>query len=474
MQREPTYGVAENVEPSWRERMQMSIYDALGGSISPSDRARANSYSDIASNLVDWIPGAGDYIGINEAYTDFNRGNYGQAAIGGVATTLGAVPIVGDVAAKAVRTAGKQVIRAVDAAEELARRAKTRIITGGGQPFDPRFSPRKGSAPKSSGEWLSTPEQERLNAATFSYEGNPIDVPNVSIADFEGKPFITSMADRTSAGYSLTGINNTQLDNPIYMHGGQDYMFDQRNAGQVWASDPNVVESLRQRAQELKKQTGQDPIMLPWRMSPSGGDYATMTTDAMLEYNRKMLDPASAKKIDTLIREKGVRITKKNADGVSYPVDIKVPDFKGVLNPETAQQVANFSGDQRKAIQQIMDTYGRDAGGISRGEARLAVTDLTQYNAPAGGLQNAGIIYPDSNIILDSGHPTYSAGLAGEGVGRLKEDVMVHQLLPQVVKARGIPDARFPRQGAINDLRPLQMKPYSGIITQSMLRSIFD
>jgi hypothetical protein len=458
--------VAENVDPSLRERMMMSIYDVLGGSVSPSARARANSYSDIASNLVDWIPTAGEGIGASDAYADFNRGNYGQAAIGGAATMLGAVPVVGDAAAKAVRAAG--------AAEELAKRAKTRIVTGGGQPFDPRFSPRKGSAPKSSGEWLSTPEQERLNAATFSYEGNPIAVPSVSIADFEGKPFITSMADRTGTGYLLTGINNTWLDNPIYLHGGQDYMFDQRNAGQVWASDPNVVDSLRQRAQELKIQTGENPLILPWRMTPSGGDYATMTTDAMLEYNRKMLDPASAKKIDTLIQEKGVRITKKDAKGKPYTVVITVPEFKGILNPDTAQQVANLSGDQRKAIQQIMDTHGRDAGGISRGEARLAVTDSTQYNAPAGGLQNAGIIYPDSNIILDSGNPTYSAGLAGEGVGRLKEEVMVHQLLPQVVKNRGIPDARFPRQGAINDLRPLQMKPYSGIITQSMLRSIFD
>ena len=118
---QPTYGMAENVDPSLRERMMMSIYDVLGGSISPSARARANSYSDIASNLVDWIPTVGEGVGASDAYTDFNRGNYGQAAIGGAATMLGVVPVAGDAAAKVVRTAGKAV-RAAGAAEELAKR----------------------------------------------------------------------------------------------------------------------------------------------------------------------------------------------------------------------------------------------------------------------------------------------------------------------------------------------------------------
>lgn len=118
---QPTYGVAENVDPSLRERMMMSIYDVLGGSVSPSARARANSYSDIASNLVDWIPTAGEGVGASDAYTDFNRGNYGQAAIGGAATMLGVVPVAGDAAAKAVKKVGN-AIRSAEAIKEGAKR----------------------------------------------------------------------------------------------------------------------------------------------------------------------------------------------------------------------------------------------------------------------------------------------------------------------------------------------------------------
>jgi hypothetical protein len=41
--------------------------------------------------------------------------------------------------------------------------------------------------------------------------------------------------------------------------------------------------------------------------------------------------------------------------------------------------------------------------------------------------------------------------------------------LPDFVKERGIPDARSPRQ---TDIRALQMKPYSGIIDDKLLKSL--
>lgn len=109
----------EAIEPSLRDTIQQFIYDKMGGANSPEARARANRYSDIASSAVDWIPGVGDAVSASDALADYQRGNYGQAAIGAGLTALGAVPVVGDVAAKGVKTAAKEL-----ADTKLARAAK--------------------------------------------------------------------------------------------------------------------------------------------------------------------------------------------------------------------------------------------------------------------------------------------------------------------------------------------------------------
>ena len=84
--------------------------------------------------------------------------------------------------------------------------------------------------------------------------------------------------DRTDARGVLEGINNVELPSKVKLHGGQDYMFD--NAGEVWASGKSPVNSILKRATQLKKQTGEDPFLLPWRMAPSGSDFAHMTGES--------------------------------------------------------------------------------------------------------------------------------------------------------------------------------------------------
>ena len=396
---------------------------------------------------LDFTP-AGFAMDVQETGQALGRGDLIDAGI----SALGVVPVIGDVAKKGAQTA----------------RSALRGLSPRDVPFDDRFSPRKNSAPKASGDYLSLPERERLNQAQFSYIGNPIEAETTSIIDLEGRPFITTMSDRTGAGYSLAGVNDVQFDRPTYLHGGQDFMFD--NPDLVWASDPKVVNQMHAVAQELKKSTGQDPLFLPWRMAPTGGDYATMTTDVMYEYAHKNMDSDIAARIDKAIREDGINVSKKDAAGNTRSIQIIAPEWKGIKNSETAEQIATLSGDQRKMIQAILDRDGRDAGGISLGEARLAVSDPRQYNAPAGGLQNVGIV-DTARGVTTSTHPTYSGGLSGQGIGRLKEDVQAYQLLPELAQFRKLNDPRNPRA---TDLRALQMKPYSGIITESHLRKIFS
>jgi hypothetical protein len=111
----------------------------------------------------------------------------------------------------------------------------------------------------------------------------------------------------------------------------------------------------------------------------------------------------------------------------------------------------------------------RDAGGLNIGGARLSVSDPAQIAAQEGGVMNVGEIYANQPMLMQSSHPSYPRAVPGRGIGTLAEDKNIFELLPEVVQARGIPDPKNPRA---TDLRALQMKPYSGVITNELLKRL--
>lgn len=302
--------------------------------------------------------------------------------------------------------------------------------------FDPRFDPRKLEQTKIAN---TSPVVEQLNRTT---------PPTVSLADFEGRPFITSMSDRTAAGGDLLGVNDVMFKRPVHLYGGQDYMFN--NPNQVWASAQQAVSPIMKNAAMLKEITGQNPLYIPWRMAPTSGDFAHMTGESMLGYAEAAMGKADKKALNAAIK------------------DI-IPNWKGIDSVESVNQYRSAPKTARDSIMQIMDRDFRDAGSLNIGQARLSVTDPRQINAQEGGIMNVGEIFADKPMIMRSGHPSYPRGVAGQGIGTLADDRNIFELLPNVVKERGIANPTAPAQ---TDLRALQMKPYAGIITAKMLRDL--
>jgi hypothetical protein len=302
--------------------------------------------------------------------------------------------------------------------------------------FDPRYDPR-------------VLEQERLRGMTRDIQLNPgaANAPAVSLADFEGRPFITSMADRTAAGGKLVGINDVRFNRPVELRGGQDYMFN--NPGQVWASGQGPAKALMKYAEEVKSATGQNPLYLPYRMAPTGGDFAQMTGETMLAYADSAMGKIQKRSLDKSIKK-------------------MIPDWSGVSDPASVQQFRDAPDKVRKAVKNMMDTNFRNTGGLNIGGARLAVSDPAQLAAQEGGVMNVGEIFAGSPL-LRSTHPAYPGGVPGQGIGTLAEDVNVFELLPQVVQGRGIPDPKNPRA---SDLRAMQMHPYAGVITNQLLKRL--
>jgi hypothetical protein len=302
--------------------------------------------------------------------------------------------------------------------------------------FDPRYDPR-------------VLEQERLkNLSTQVQERGTQDVNRVPLSDLEGRGFVTTMSDRTRAGGLLEGINGVMFDSPVNLQGGQGYMFE--NPGQVWASAPGVVNQIMKEAGRVRQATGEEPLYIPWRMAPTGGDFAKKTGETMLAYASANMSKKSKRSLDKAMKE-------------------FIPDWSGVDSPDAISQYRSMSDRRRKAIKQMLDRDFRSEGGLGIGEARLSVSDPTQLTGKDAGVQNVGQIFTGRPSIVDSGHPSYPYGVPGEGLGSLNRDVGIFDLLPDVVRERGIPDSSAPRA---TDIRALQMKPYSGRIDESLLRDL--
>jgi hypothetical protein len=302
--------------------------------------------------------------------------------------------------------------------------------------FDPRYDPR-------------VLEQARMQALTRDIQVNPNakSGPAVSLADFEGRPFITSMADRTAAGGKLLGVENVQFNRPVEFLGGQDYMFN--NPGLVWSSGNTPAKALMKYADEVKSATGQNPIYLPYRMAPTGGDFAQFTGETMLAYADSAMGKTQKRQLDRSIKK-------------------FIPDWAGVSDPTSVAQFRDAPDAKRKAIKAMMDRDFRNEGGLNIGSARLAVSDPAQLAAQEGGIQNVGEIFA-GNALQKSTHPAYPGGVPGQGIGTLAEDHNIFELLPDVVKARGIPDPKNPRPA---DLRAMQMHPYAGVISNALLKRL--
>lgn len=327
----------------------------------------------------------------------------------------------------------------------------------GDEGFDPRFDDR-------------ALEQDRIANTQLDYNVRPFERPDVSIFDLEGKPFRLTMSDRTAAGRDLTGVEGVQYDIPINLQGGQDFMFSNPlgREGQVWAQDKGSTSKYLNSFLGLDGQPISDEVlMLPFRMAPTGGDFATMTSELMVTHARNNVSAKAKKQADKRIKE-------------------FYPEWKGIDNPESLQQISNMKGDPRKALINVMDKDLRNEGGLGIGQARLAVSDRSQYNALDTGLQNVGIATTDIVSVNrrgrptlerfeDSGHRTYAQGLSGRPMGSLiEQDVSAYELLPDYLVGRGFRNFEdLMNTGDLaNEAFTLRRGTRGGVITEEMLRDI--
>ena len=350
---------------------------------------------------------------------------------------------------RAIPVAGAGLLAAAAMSPE---EAEAGVIKTFGRAFDPRFDPR-------------VKEQEKLRDTTFTIEERGTqDAPRIPLADLEGRPFVTTMSDRTQAGGLLTGIDDVALDRPINLQGGQGFMFE--NPGMVWASAPGVVTQIMKAANKA----GENPLYMPFRMAPTGGDFATMTGETMLSYAASNMSKSVKKQLDKAITEFVTKGTVK--DGVRKNAGLKIKGWKGVDDPRSVEAFRNAPDALRKELMNMIDVNFRNKGGLSIGQARLAVTEPGQANALDARIQNIGEIYKDADVITKSGHPSYPYGVPGQGLGRTDQEVSIFELVPDALLGKAQKPVVDPRRPTDREIRALTMKPYTGRITEDILRGL--
>ena len=275
-------------------------------------------------------------------------------------------------------------------------------------------------------------ERDQINQTEFRYSPSVVEEPKeISIFDLEGRPFVTTQSDRTDAGRSLLGVGEVDFDIPVELLGGQGYMF--RNPGELWASGSGVTPKIYEPAMLAKKNfalggTLEDPLLLPYRMSPKGSDFSHMTTDTMLTYARNAMDSKTIRRADSEIKS-------------------VFPEFKGIQNPESMRQLSSQPDPIRGRVRDILDKNFRYEGSLDLPTTRLAITEPGQYAALLGGLQNVGQ-FDLSQGLFRGTHPSYPSTVPGYGLGQLKEkDISIFELMPEYVQYRGPVRTMYSKSG---------------------------
>ena len=231
--------------------------------------------------------------------------------------------------------------------------------------------------------------------------------PRVAIQDLEGYPYMSTMADRLAANRKLTGIGGKELDIPINLTGGQGFMGFNED---LWISGVKPIQDMQKAAQEIKDLYGIDPLLMPFRMAPSGGDFAHATGQAMLSFASKYMNKPAKKDLDKKMKS-------------------VMPDWVGIDNPDMINQFSNLPDKQRKNLMKFMDTNYRNDGGISLGQARLAVSDQDQLKGIDMGFQNVGQLDLEKGINPTGGNLVYPSSFAGKSLGVVDQTDNIPTLL---------------------------------------------
>lgn len=242
---------------------------------------------------------------------------------------------------------------------------------------------------------------------------------------------IPLIGDRTMAGDTLVAINDMPLSFPVDRQGGATYMRSdaQRIDDAVWASGRPIITGLQNKINRAADE-GADQVLLAYtNMAGESGDASVIMSDAMMA------------------QIAGAKIPKSLAKQFDAEAKKILPEWKGVLNPEAAEQLRNLSDMKiRAAIIKLMDKSDYQRGGFpDMASTRFAITDPRLVHTPSNltGLEIArGIPFAETMREPQFVHNTYPVALRGEYIGGFGIPLPREIAFPEFVAQNTLPASR--------------------------------
>lgn len=245
---------------------------------------------------------------------------------------------------------------------------------------------------------------------------NLVDIPTIEFKDLVGKKVVGIKADLTDAGRSYTGIDGSQLEFPVEMMGGPNYVRLPENA------KANVVWAVRGGATLTKilSQVNKADYVLVHAMN--GNSHLTNSTisTAYLQTVEAYLRDGRISRENLLALDEIVR-SPKNKSGL--------PDFPGFESPEIYSYIDGLSFDQRGALAQILEKKEAQAHGLPNLERFRRETIDPDFAGYRQGDAMLVIKVDKENPTVKLGeegtklHPSYPLGLRGTVIGKLSKGV---------------------------------------------------
>jgi hypothetical protein len=402
-----------NYDPSWRERIGNKVYDwaqALG-----AGKQAAERYRGVSEFGADFVPVAGDALGVDDAKRSFEAGSpwIGAGELGLAA--LGVVPVVGDAAQKLGKEGLDELVEALRAGTDTFSgiRRGDKPQGPGGETVWSDLSKTRHQVPVEAMSAGVTPTGDLLERTTITPEA------------LQGSVLMPAVGDRTAAGGLLRSINNAELSQPVLLEGGPDFM---RGAAQsadrsVWASGKPVIGRLSNQARNLAETTGKDVNMVYSGMGARSGDFSTMMSDALIgQIEASNIPSKLAKDFD--------------ADMLKIH-----PDWPGVNDSGLREYLFNdITGENRKDFVELvaMGKFQKE-GMPDIGSTRFAISEPGLVGQPTGATGYAVSRVDPENTIVESPsvpHSTYDTQMRGQYLGGFDQSLPREAVFPDFYAAR--------------------------------------
>jgi hypothetical protein len=401
-------------EESLRSQLQRLISDAMGGDRQAYRRAKK------ILDVLDFIPVAGD---ATAAIDTVDYAKAGMPVEAGIAS-IGLIPGVGGILAKGAGKLKDGIVSLKSSIEDqisLPLGEQKRLQVG-------YYHPAGG------GLKLKTLPKD------MDYELSPsgVLVPSKTIKpeDMEGGRIIFDAGDRAVAGQKLVRINGIDLEFPIDLLGGPEFMMYQKHLrdnggiGSIWAGDKGAITRLgRQSVGD------EETYFIPTVMTQTALDFNTMMSDALIQQVPKM------------------KITKKTKKEFDKAVKKIRPEWKGIDHPEAREQLLGVKGGPlRLAFLDRMERAEFQSKGFPDVvQTRVAITDPDYLDLPfASGGMTIGRVDKSNPILNKKGevvgfepvqnpnlsHATYNTQLSGDYMGGFEVPIPRQILAPDFYAAR--------------------------------------